>query len=105
MAMVKYVDVKVQAKVAPKIIKTCPYSAKLSMKYQMFIKTIMLNIKTFLAFKLIVLVFIMIIYVKMPTNVGILTFMSIIIFHIITFMSMIIFNIITFMSMIIFMLS
>ena len=43
----------------------------------MLIKTKMLREKkTFLAFKLLYVVFIMLINVKMPTIVGILTFMS-----------------------------
>ena len=67
------------------------------MKFQLLIKTKMLNIyvrkrakirnrynqaKTFLAFKLSDDVFIMLINVKMPTIVGILTFMSMINFMI-----------------------
>ena len=45
------------------------------MKFQMLIKTKMLIIKRCLAFKLLDVVFIMLINVKMPTIVGILTFM------------------------------
>ena len=41
-------------------------------------QTIMLKIRTFLAFKLLEVVFIMLINVRMPTIVGILTFMSMI---------------------------
>ena len=53
-------------------------STQLSMKFQLLIKTKMLKIKDFLAFKLWNVVFIMLINVKMPTIVGILTFMSMI---------------------------
>ena len=49
------------------------------MKFQMFIKTKNAEkIQTFLAFNLTNVVFIMLINVKMPTIVGILTFMSMI---------------------------
>ena len=47
-------------------------------KFQLLIKTKMLKIKTFLAFKLSDVLFIMLINVKMSTIVGILTFMSMI---------------------------
>ena len=46
------------------------------MNFQLLIKTKMLKIKAFLVFKLSDGVFIMLINVKMPTIVGILTFMS-----------------------------
>ena len=46
------------------------------MKFQQLINTKMLNQKAFLAFKLSAVAFIMLINVKMPTIVGILTFMS-----------------------------
>ena len=46
------------------------------MKYQLLIKTNMLKIETVYAFKLLDVVFIMLIHVKMPTIVGILTLMS-----------------------------
>ena len=50
----------------------------MSMNFQLLIKTklMMLKIKLFLALKLLDLIFIMLINVKMPTSVGILTFMS-----------------------------
>ena len=46
------------------------------MDFQLPIKTKMLNIKILLAFKISHAVFILLINVKMPTIVGILTFMS-----------------------------
>ena len=46
------------------------------MKFQLLIKTNLLKNKLFFAFKLSDVVFIMLINVKMPTIVGILTFMS-----------------------------
>ena len=52
------------------------FSSQLSMKFQLLIKTNMLKIKTVYAFKLSDVVFIMLIHVKMPTIVGILTLMS-----------------------------
>ena len=49
------------------------------MEFQLLTKTKMLKkIKTFLAFKPLDVVFIMLINVKMPTIIGILTFMSMI---------------------------
>ena len=48
------------------------------MKFQLLIKTKMLKIKILLAFKLSDVVFIMLINVKLPTIVSILTFMSMI---------------------------
>ena len=62
----------------PEVIKLLSCSSQLSMKFQMLIKTNMLKNKYFLAFKLSDVVFIMLINVKMPTIVGILTFMSMI---------------------------
>ena len=52
----------------------------MSIKFQLLIKSKMLKNDTFLAFKLSDVVFIMFINVKMPTVVGILTSMSMIIF-------------------------
>ena len=46
------------------------------MKFQLLIKAKMLKIMIFLAYKLLVSVFILLINVKMPTTIGILTFMS-----------------------------
>ena len=60
------------------VINLFSCSTQLSMKFQQFIETKMLKIKTFLAFKLSYVVFIMLINVKMPTIVGILTFMCMI---------------------------
>ena len=51
-------------------------STQLSAKFQLLIKLNYREIKKFLAFSRSVVVFIMLINVKMPTNVGILTFMS-----------------------------
>ena len=53
-------------------------STQLSTKFQRFIKTKIQKNKTFLAFKLSNVVFIMLINVKMPTIVGILTVMRMI---------------------------
>ena len=50
----------------------------MSMKFQLLIKTKMFKNKLFLAFKLTDVVFIMSINVKIPTIVGILTFISMI---------------------------
>ena len=59
------------------VIKLFSCSTQLSMKFQLLTKTKMLRkINTFLAFKLSDVLFIMLIHVKMPTIVGILTFMS-----------------------------
>ena len=62
----------------PRSYKTFSCSIQLCMKFHLPLKTKKLKIKTFLAFKLSNVVFIMLINVKMPTFVGILTFMSII---------------------------
>ena len=51
------------------------------MNFQLLIKAKLLKNKTFLAFKLSNVVFNMLINVKLPTIVGILTVMSIINFH------------------------
>ena len=61
----------------PDVIKLFSCSTQLSMKFQLFQKKFMLKIKDFSCFfKLSDVVFIMLINVKMPTIVGILTFMS-----------------------------
>ena len=60
----------------PEVIKLLSCSTQLSMKFQMFIKSQMLKIKTFLAFRCSNVVFITLINIKMPTSVGILIFMS-----------------------------
>ena len=57
-------------------------STQMSMKFQLLIKTKIIK-KTILAFKLWDVVFIILINVKMPTLVGILTFMSMINFMLI----------------------
>ena len=58
------------------VIKLLPCSTQLSMKFQLLIKGKMVNNKDFFAFKLSDVVFIPLINVKIPTIVGILTFMS-----------------------------
>ena len=60
----------------PEVIKLFPYSTQLSTKFQMLIKTKILPNKEVSCFKFSDVVFIMLINVKMPTIVGILTFMS-----------------------------
>ena len=63
----------------PEVIKLFSCSTPLRTKFQLLIKTKMLRkIKTFLAYKRSYILFIMLIIVKMPTIVGILTFMSMI---------------------------
>ena len=57
----------------PKVITLFSCSTQLSTKFQLLIKT---KIKKFLALSLSDVVFIMLINVKMPTVVGILTFIS-----------------------------
>ena len=57
------------------VIKLFSCSTELGMEFQLLTKTKMLKYKSFFAFKLSD-VFIMLINVKMPTIVGILTFMS-----------------------------
>ena len=59
----------------PGVIKLFSCSTQLSTKFQLLIKTKILT-KKFLALSLSGVVFIMLINVKMPTIVGILTFMS-----------------------------
>ena len=63
---------------APNFTKLFSYSTELSMKFQLLVKTKMLNIKILITFLLSDVVFIMLINVKMPTIDGILTFMSMI---------------------------
>ena len=60
----------------PEAIKLFPCSTQLSTKFQLLINTKILTNKEFLAFSLSDVVFIMLLNVKMPTIVGILTFMS-----------------------------
>ena len=60
----------------PEVIQLFACSTQLSTKFKLLIKTMMLKINTFHAFRLSDDVFIMLINVKMPTIVGILTFMS-----------------------------
>ena len=60
----------------PEVIKHCSCSTQLSTKLQLLIKTKIPKIKKLLAFSLSDVVFIMLIIVKMPTIVGILTIMS-----------------------------
>ena len=59
----------------PEVRKLFSYSTQLSTKFQLLIKTKKMT-KKFLALSLSDVVFIMLINVKMPTIVGILTFMS-----------------------------
>ena len=59
-----------------KVIKLFSCSTQLSTKFQLFIKLKYRQMKKFLALSLSYVVFIMLINVKMPTIVGILTFMS-----------------------------
>ena len=63
----------------PEVIKHFSCSTQLSMQFQLFIKTKIPTKKKFLALSLSDVVF-MLMNVKMPTIVGILTFMSRIIF-------------------------
>ena len=60
----------------PEVIKLFSYSTQLSTKFQMLIKLKYRQMKKFLALCLSDVVFIMLINVKMPTIVGILTFMG-----------------------------
>ena len=62
----------------PEVIKLFSCSTHLSMKFQLLINLNCWKIPTFLAFKLSDVAFSMLINVKMPTIVGILTFMSMI---------------------------
>ena len=64
----------------PRGCKTFSCSTQLSMKFKLLIKLNCRKLKTVLDFKFSDVVFIMLINVKMPTIVGILTFMSMIIF-------------------------
>ena len=58
------------------VIKLFPCSSQLSTKFQLLIKTKYRQIKKCLALSLSDVVFIVLINVKMPAIVGILTFMS-----------------------------
>ena len=60
----------------PEVIKLFSCSTQLSMKFQLLIKSKIGKIWTFIAFKHSDVVFIMLIKVKMPIIVGILSFMS-----------------------------
>ena len=62
----------------PVVIKLFSCSTQLSMEFQMLIKSKMLKNKDNLSFRCSDVVFIMLINIKMPTIVGILTFMSMI---------------------------
>ena len=59
----------------PEVIKLFPCSTQLSMKFQLLIKAKMMKNQKNLAIKFSDAVFIMLINVKMPTILGILTFM------------------------------
>ena len=63
-------------KPGPKVIKLFSCSTQLSTKFQVLIKLKYRRVKKFLALSLSDAVFILLINVKMPTIVGILTFMS-----------------------------
>ena len=65
-----------EERAGPEVIKLSPCSTQLSTKFQLLIKLQHRQIKKFLALSLSDVVFIMVINVKMPTIVGILTFMS-----------------------------
>ena len=60
----------------PEVIKLFSCSTQLSMKFQQLIKNKIPANKEFLALSFSGVVFIMLVNVKMPTIVGILTFMS-----------------------------
>ena len=60
----------------PKVIKLFTCSTEPSKKFQLLIKTKILRVTSFQWFKHSEVVFIMLTNVKMPTIVGILTFMS-----------------------------
>ena len=64
--------------VRTEVIKLFSCSTQLSMKFQLLIKLKCSKINTLIASKLSEVLFIMLINVKMPTIVGILTFMSMI---------------------------
>ena len=57
-------------------VKTVSCSTQLNMKFQLLIKSKMVKIYMFIALRLSNVVFILLINVKMPTTVGILTLMS-----------------------------
>ena len=65
-----------RSKPGPEVIKLFSCSTHLSMNFQLLIKLEYWQIKKFLALGLSGVVFIMLINVKMPTIVGILTFMD-----------------------------
>ena len=60
----------------PELLKPFSCSIQLSFKFQLLIKTIYRKMQKFLALNLSDGVFIMLINVKMPTVVGILTFIN-----------------------------
>ena len=60
----------------PEVIKLFSCSTQLSTQFQLLTKPKIRQIKKLLAFSLLYVVFIMLINVKMPTIVGILTFIS-----------------------------
>ena len=62
----------------PEVIKLFSRSTQLSMKFQLLVKSKMLNNTGSSCFQTLRFVFIMLINVNMPTVVGILTFMSMI---------------------------
>ena len=60
----------------PRLLNFFTFSTQLSMKFQLFKAKMLKKMIIFLAAKLLVGVFILLINVKMPTIVGILTLMS-----------------------------
>ena len=68
--------VKVELQAGPEVIRLLSCSTQLSTKFQLLLKTKIRQMKKFLALSISDVVYIMLINVKMPTIVGILTFMS-----------------------------
>ena len=68
--------VKVELQSCPEVIRLSSCSTQLSTKFQLLLKTKIRQMKKFLALSISDVVYIMLINVKMPTIVGILTFMS-----------------------------
>ena len=92
-------DSKPIVRSGPEVIIFPSCSTQLSMKFQLLITTKMLKNIDFSCFKLSDVVFIMLMNVKMPTIVDILTFMSMINCMLINVKISTIVGILTFMSM------
>ena len=73
----RFISILLLKKPGPEVLKPFSCSNQLSMKFHQLIKSKMLK-KFFKLFKFSDVVFIMLINVKMPTIVGILTFMTMI---------------------------